>query len=153
MRIERNLSQDGLAALMPKRRHLSWVSGIERGLQEPNLSDLHGLSAALQVSMGWLVSGSASGETEFVTRLRGMEPLLDERGQRAVLATAEREVEESKTRADQMAEDESEMLRLFRAASAEERHLLLAAAGQEAPPARRRRTPRQESGTTQERTA
>lgn len=98
MRIERNLSQDGLASAMPSGRKLAWVSKVETGRQEPNLADLAALGRALQVSVGWLVTGDDSGETEFVARLRAMEPLMDERGRREVLATAQRQVEEAERR-------------------------------------------------------
>lgn len=116
MRIERNLSQDGLAALLPKNRHLSWVSRVERGAQNVVVEDLYALAAALQVAPAWLVEGDER-RSEFLSRISGMEEHLDERGKRAVVATAEREVEESKKRADLLSEEEMEILRLYRSAS------------------------------------
>lgn len=106
MRIERNLSQDGLASLLPTftrggkttKRTSAWVSNLETGKNEPAIADLVALADVLQVSVGWLVTGDESGETEFVTRLRGMESLMDERGRREVLATAQRQVEENNRR-------------------------------------------------------
>ena len=153
MRIERNLSQEGLASLLPKGRHLTWVSRVERGTQNVVLSDLYDLAAVLQVGPSWLVEGDAL-DTEFASRLKGMEGNLDERGKRAVLATAEREVEESRKRdAERLAEDEAEMVRLFRAASPEERDLLLAAAGRESGQPLPVHTPRPAEETRQARTA
>jgi transcriptional regulator with XRE-family HTH domain len=105
MRIERNLSLDGLAALVPtttktgrrSRRSLSWLSKIEKGQQEPNMADLGVLARELMVSVDWLVRGHESGETEFSTQLRHMELLMDERGRREVLATAQRQIEATAT--------------------------------------------------------
>lgn len=94
MRIERNLSQGGLATALASKRHLSWVSKIERGEIEPALSDISALAKVLNVHVEWLLNGEDADDSEFLARLRGMETQMDERGKRAVLATAEREVEE-----------------------------------------------------------
>lgn len=102
MRIERNLSQGGLAAMCPPYtragkttvRSAAWLSNIETGKYEPSIGDLVALADGLNVSPGYLLTGDESGDSEFVARMRGMEGMLDERGKRAVLATAEREVEE-----------------------------------------------------------
>ena len=110
MRIERNLSQDGLAMCLPSRRHLSWVSKVEAGKQEPGIADLEALADALRVSVDWLVRGNTVEETEFVARLRGMEPLMDDRGRREVLAVAQRQVEERQATADQFSSIEQQMI-------------------------------------------
>ena len=97
IRIERNLSQEGLAAALPSPHHNSWVSKVEKGTQDLLLSDLYAIAGVLQVDAGWLVSGDAT-DSEFLSRLRSMESQMDERGQREVLATAERQVEEAQKR-------------------------------------------------------
>jgi len=102
VRIERNLSQGGLAAMCPPYtragkttvRSSTWLSNIEQGKFEPSIGDLVALADALQVPVGWLLTGVESGDSEFVARMRGMEGMLDERGKRAVVALAEVQVEE-----------------------------------------------------------
>lgn len=115
MRIERNLSQDGLATSLPKPKHLSWVSRVEKGTQDVLLSDIYGLAEVLKVDAGWLIHGDAE-DTEFVARLRGLEPMIDPSGQRTVLATAEFQVEESKKRAlaANLSDEEAELVALLR---------------------------------------
>jgi transcriptional regulator with XRE-family HTH domain len=101
MRIEQNLSLEGLAAALQKqgvKHHFSWFSKVELNQINLSLSDLYALSGTLKVTPGWLVSGDLI-ETEFVTRLRGMEPLMDDRGRREVMATAQRQVDENTVRA------------------------------------------------------
>ena len=101
MRIERGLSQDGLAALMPPftrgkkttPRTNSWVSYIETGKQEPGLADLQLLAEALQVDVRWLLSGEASGMTEFTARMSEMELQMDWRAVQTVIGVAMQQVE------------------------------------------------------------
>lgn len=95
MRIEKNLSLEGLAAASGEH-HFTWYQKVEKDRLNLKLSDIYHLAEILGVTPGWLLDGDRD-DSEFVSRLRGMEPQLDERGKRAVLATAEREVEEAKT--------------------------------------------------------
>lgn len=148
-RIERNFSQEGLASLCPPGprgpRSATWVYGIEKGTQEPSLGDLLSIAENLQIDVAWLLTGEQSGDSEFLARLRGMEPLLDATGQRTVLAAAETQVEESKRRAEAiLSEEEAELIRRFRASSQAERQVTLATAGPPAPPVQEEQTPGQE---------
>lgn len=120
VRIDRNLSQGGLAAMCPPYtragkttvRSSTWLSNIENGKYEPSIGDLVAIADALCVTTGYLLTGEDSGDTEFVARIRGMERHLDERGRRAVIATAEREAEEYRRSAqgDTFAELERQMI-------------------------------------------
>ena len=144
MRIERNLSLESLAAALPKKHHLSWLSKVEKGTQDVLLSDIYGLAEVLSVSAGWLIHGDAE-ETEFTARLRGMEAELDERGKRTVIATAAFQVEETKKRLlDGLPEDEAELLRRYRELTPRQRSLLLAAAGEPSEHPQETRTEHQE---------
>lgn len=79
---------------MLEPRHLSWVSKIELNQQEPNLADLICLAQVLNVDVRWLLSGEASGMTEFVARMAEIETALDARGVRLLLRLALQQVEE-----------------------------------------------------------
>lgn len=94
LRFEKGLSQPALGALMPEPRHLSWVSKIELNQQEPTLADLAALAAALDVDVRWLLTGEASGMTEFVARMSEMEPHLDGRATRQILAITRQIIDE-----------------------------------------------------------
>lgn len=94
IRIERNLSLEGLAPLLPLAHHFTWIGKVENDKIDLKLADVYSLATALEVSPGWLVNGDVE-DTEFVTRLRAMEPKMDERGRREVLASAQRQVEEA----------------------------------------------------------
>lgn len=103
MRIELNLSQEGLAALCPPTKDRqgnvtnhdnSWISRIENNINEPALADLAALATALKVDVRWLLSGQASGMSEFTARMAEIEAELDGRAVRLLLATALQQVEE-----------------------------------------------------------
>lgn len=96
LRIEKNLSGDGLAALLPKRHHFSWISKIETNVMEPTVADLIALAQALDVTVGWLATGEATGDSEFIARMKGYEPQLDRRGRNLALTLVERYIEEGK---------------------------------------------------------
>lgn len=87
-RAAKHLTQHQLVSLLPKRHHLSWMSKVETGTMDPTLSDLLGLASALEVSVEWLIEGD-SRESLFVSRLRGIEHALDERGRKTILTMAE----------------------------------------------------------------
>lgn len=102
-RLERGLSQDGVAALCPPytrggkttARTGAWLGYIEKEQGEPSLSDLIEISRILQADVRWILTGEESGDSEFIARLRGIEPLLDERAKRTVLRTAAGEAEDA----------------------------------------------------------
>lgn len=102
MREELGLSQTELAGLFPPTsrgpRTKNWIAAVEAGRQEIKLAELPLFEAVLHADVRWLLTGEASGDTEFVARLRVMEGQMDGRGQREVLATAARQVEESQRR-------------------------------------------------------
>ncbi len=99
MREEHDLTQADLAALLPDgsrgARTGNWVSQVEAGTVPAKLEWLPDFSRALGVSIEWLVTGEASGDSEFIARLRGLEPQLDRRGRNAVLAIAQQQVDDS----------------------------------------------------------
>lgn len=103
LRLEKNLSQEGLAALCPPTKDRSgnvvphgnsWISNIERDIYEPSLEDLAALATALDVDLRWLVTGEASGMSEFVARMSEMETQLDGRAVRQILAITRQIIEE-----------------------------------------------------------
>lgn len=91
IRIERNLSLEGLAGLLPEQHHFTWISKVEKNQVNLKLSDIYSLAEALHVDAGWLLSGDRD-DSEFVARLRGMEKTMDERGRQTVLLTAAEQV-------------------------------------------------------------
>ncbi len=93
LRAERGLSQEALAGLCGHGN--SWLSRIEGDITEPSLADLRALADGLKVAVGWLVTGEASGDTEFIARLKGLEKQLDRRGRNAVLAVAQQQVDDA----------------------------------------------------------
>ena len=104
IRIERNLSIEGLAAALPgDGHHFSWVSKVEKNRLDLKLTDLYGLADTLRVSAAWLVSGDST-DTEFIARMRGYERAWagDERAERTVLAVAEQQADEASRRAAAM---------------------------------------------------
>lgn len=72
----------------------SWVSNIETNKNEPSLADLAALADALNVDVRWLLTGEASGMTEFVARMSELELQLDARAVRMLLRLAQQQVEE-----------------------------------------------------------
>lgn len=58
------------------------------------MADLGGLAVALNVDVRWLLTGEASGMTEFIARMAELETLLDARSVRLLLRTALQQVEE-----------------------------------------------------------
>jgi transcriptional regulator with XRE-family HTH domain len=111
MREELGLSQEALAAVFPPTsrgpRSKNWISQIESGKIEPALDELPLFEQALHADVRWLLTGEASGDTEFTARLRIMEGEMDARGRREVLATAQRQVDEAKRRGTSEAQIES----------------------------------------------
>lgn len=99
VRTELHLSQEQLAARCissdGEARSASWVSRIESDGLDPTIYDLRVISDALGVAVGWLVNGAASGDSEFIARMKGLELQLDRRGRNAVLAIAQQQVEDS----------------------------------------------------------
>jgi transcriptional regulator with XRE-family HTH domain len=93
------LSQGALAALCPPGprgpRSYGWIANFESGVQVPDVDALFQIAQALQVDPVYLLVGERK-DSELVSRLREMEPLMDERGQRTVLLVAEQQVEEAR---------------------------------------------------------
>lgn len=98
VREDRGLSQGGLAALLPPgqrgARTANYVSNIETGKQDITSSEIVEIARGLHVDPAWILLGDQH-ESEFVAQMRGMEPMMDERGKRQVLRTAEQQVEEA----------------------------------------------------------
>lgn len=99
LRTELHLSQEQLAArcLSPEGapRTPSYVSRIESDTLDPTIYDLRVISEALRTTVGWLVTGEASGDSEFIAQLKALEPQLDRRGRKAVLAIASQQVDDA----------------------------------------------------------
>jgi transcriptional regulator with XRE-family HTH domain len=117
-RLEANLSQDGLADVVPGGHHLSWVSKVENG-QIPGLkvADVLAIAEVTKTPAELLLVGEKTEDSEYMARLRGMEPFIDESGQRTVLATAVQQVEETQLRqvaASTLSAREAELIRLVR---------------------------------------
>lgn len=110
MRIERGIKrQEELAARLtalgyPTTRRV--VTAWESGEYLPGVLHMVGLSEILRVGQEYLLRGeqSASGDSEFIVRMRGLEDLLDARARRMLLALAAqqaRELQEEKALAAQ----------------------------------------------------
>lgn len=100
MRDELGLSQPALAALFPAttrgERTANWIASIEADKQRIRLDDIPLFAEVLGVTIGWLVAGEFSGDSAFITRLKGLEDRLDERGIKAVLAVAHQQIHDRK---------------------------------------------------------
>lgn len=98
MRIELGLTQPDLAARFPAtsrgERTPNWVSSIETGKQRIRLEEIPLIAEVLGVTVGWLLTGEASGDSEFITRMKGLEPQLDRRGRLAVFAIAQQQIKD-----------------------------------------------------------
>lgn len=101
LREELRLTQEALAQRVadetgdPTGHTNSWVSKLEGGKSEPTLFDLAALARALGTTVGWLVTGAESGDSEWLGRLRSLEPQLDRRGLRAVITVALQQIEDT----------------------------------------------------------
>ncbi len=103
MRIEARKTQDELAGALTERGFACsrrWVTGIEGGEFEPSIAGLLALQAVLGADVRYLLMGAQPEDSEFLARLRGMEPLMDDRGRREVLRVASHQVEEAATGAE-----------------------------------------------------
>ncbi len=98
LRIERDLSQAELAAAFPGKRTQAWVSSVETGRQQLANEYAAPLAAILGVTEAYLLTGDRGGDSSFIAKMRGLEPLLDERAQRAVVVLAEQQAQESERR-------------------------------------------------------
>lgn len=84
---------------MPEPRHFSWVSKIEKGTQEPTLADQIALADILNVDVRFLLTGEASGLTEFAARMQEFEAKLHPRYVRLLLRHAQDYLEETEREA------------------------------------------------------
>lgn len=99
MREELGLTQPELAALFPPtsrgERTANWISSIETDKQRVRVEEIPLFAQALGVTVGWLVMGEASGDSEFIARIKGMELRLDRRARNAVLKIAQQQIEDT----------------------------------------------------------
>lgn len=69
------------------------MSKVEKGELDPSLADLVALATALNVDVRWLLTGEASGMTEFVARMSELELNLNEQAVRGLIALATQQAE------------------------------------------------------------
>jgi transcriptional regulator with XRE-family HTH domain len=81
LREEMGLDQPGLAALFPPTsrgpRSANWISLIEKDKQKVRLPEIPMFAQVLGVDLRWLLTGEASGMTEFAARMSQLETRLD----------------------------------------------------------------------------
>ncbi|MGE0133720.1 MAG: helix-turn-helix domain-containing protein [Dehalococcoidia bacterium] len=96
-RLDADMSQADVAAAF--NRAAQWISKIEKGEITPRADHLAALCVVLGADAGWVIAGDASGMSEFVSRMRALEPRLDARGRAMVLGAAEAAVLPAQLRA------------------------------------------------------
>ena len=115
-------------------RDRAWAHRVERDgtdrastPKQYDLATLIQMADVLNVSLDYLLAGRAgSGDSEFIARLRGMEPELNSRAKRMVLTVAQQEVAEAAAeRAEASSSYDALMADLRKRAEAEGRDSVL----------------------------